>query len=406
MKTRKLTVLTKEKGRRPEMRRTNKMLLLICVATVLAAPMYGALVTPEKATGTSTSETGALYAIDDSGLSTPISETSTHDNGTTGTQWLNETLETPNQYIAFDLGANYDLTEAVLWNHNDTRENFVGRSTQDFNIYTASGMTDDWVQVGSTNTFTTKAEVGGGEIASESFTLTASNVRRVKIETVSSFGPDYLDRDKAGLAEAKFKGGLSATQVTAPSIITPASMTTTSGANNEEGNVADVVNATGLAYDTAHTYLRDAPHSTSGFYTRTNDEGASFTFDLGEDPVAIGGMLVWNYNRVDFTDRGTKNLNVYVSTTGPNGTFTQITPELLTLDEASGYNSLEAQYIDLPDTLANAVRFQDLVGFSDRVGLSEVRFVTGIPEPASAVLLALAGLVMLRRRKVGQTRRG
>ena len=142
----------------------------------------------------------------------------------------------------------------------------------------------------------------------------------------------------------------------------------------------------------------------------TQDFDPTFTVDLGA-LYGLSGMRVFNYNEGNgFAAgrfRGVNQTNVLISQDGVN--YTSITPVTpLTIPIASGTPSETGTYFDLP-TLAGGpvsarfVQFDILSnhgGDNAFYGLSELQF-DAVPEPASAGLLAFAGLGLIARRRRG-----
>lgn len=132
------------------------------------------------------------------------------------------------------------------------------------------------------------------------------------------------------------------------------------------------------------------------------------TFDLGR-VVNLDKVAIWQFAEgldtynLDFSDRGAKEIMLSVaSVLNPESEdFTEI--GTITLDQYAQGEELSAQIFDLVG--ANEIRyvkfdFHSNWGDPDYIGLSEVRFLTGvpIPEPTSALVLAgLAAPVLMRR---------
>ena len=125
----------------------NKMLMLIGAAAffVVADAMADFLVAPVNATAQSFYQSGddersPMHAIDGSGMSpVPVTAASAASTSTAGCVWLSE--NSPETWIAFDLGEEKTVTGLRLWNYN---EFYGGRS------YAARGIRTARIYVGDT----------------------------------------------------------------------------------------------------------------------------------------------------------------------------------------------------------------------------------------------------------------
>lgn len=149
----------------------------------------------------------------------------------------------------------------------------------------------------------------------------------------------------------------------------------------------------------------------NGTFTTPNDPIGAFPnsyieFNLGDNYV-LESFTVWNYNEATsqlFT-RGANLVNISVASE-VGGTFTSLGN--FNFNIAPGANNVDfGQSIDLSSFAAaedvRLVRFDILSnhgGDNNFVGLSEVRFFgTVVPEPSSATLIGLSGLMLLLRRR-------
>ena len=103
------------------------VMVLAAVALVAAAgPASAALITPTAATS-STAGTDlytVAHLIDNSGLTGPPYDQTTHAGSGSGNSWVTKNYN-PDYYgagpapvLTLDLGGTYDLTRAVLWNYS------------------------------------------------------------------------------------------------------------------------------------------------------------------------------------------------------------------------------------------------------------------------------------------------
>jgi hypothetical protein len=96
-------------------------------------------------------------------------------------------------------------------------------------------------------------------------------------------------------------------------------------------------------------------------------------FDFGK-PQTLIAISFWNYNEVWHTDRGVRKMDISIWT---QQTGWRKIHEDLELDQAEGGDGYdEPTVVKLDPTMAQKVRFDDLVSFGDTeyVGLSEVQF--------------------------------
>lgn len=201
-----------------------------------------------------------------------------------------------------------------------------------------------------------------------------------------------------------------AVQAGAATIVVPigvtASSTATAGAEFSPSYMADglrlsdtSVNATGNLVPVTWPTFATGGVSVDGSLQhqwRTNlPLPATMTFDLGAT-YTLTDTFVWNYAEiyqgVYYNNRGIQGLTVSFSTTGPAGTFTDAQP--FTLAAATQTLQIAGQLLtfDVPVT-ANAVKFTMTSNLGGNFsGLSKVRFVSDIPEPASLGLMAISGV--------------
>jgi hypothetical protein len=149
----------------------------------------------------------------------------------------------------------------------------------------------------------------------------------------------------------------------------------------------------------ANTY---APSQTNG----PTDTAPFITFDLGA-AYSLTSLNIWNYNGIDsvynYSGRSIKNVDVSISLDGSQfsnaGTYN--------LDPALGASLYSGQMVPF-DFDARYVRFDIRTNHAGDlaygVGLSEVQFVTAVPNPPTIILLgtALVSLIGFRRKKIGR----
>jgi len=138
----------------------------------------------------------------------PLDSTDMHDGdaGTGGpgggsqwqSRWWPMQYYDPNlQYVIYDLGAEYDLAKAYLWQSGQNDHNNV--AVRDFNLLVAHALGGPWTQIGATRTLA-QDPTPGDPIPSQGFDMVAT-ARFVQIDVVSSWHNDGW----VGLAEVGFE---------------------------------------------------------------------------------------------------------------------------------------------------------------------------------------------------------
>lgn len=183
---------------------------------------------------------------------------------------------------------------------------------------------------------------------------------------------------------------------------------------------ANAINGTGLpdglpALSGAHSTSFD--HQWWSFpFDDTNP--AQITIDLNDNYV-LSTVQVWNYNEGGVTVRGSRNIEIYVSQDGnplnlvklfsngtglhDNGTGDFLFPEAPGEGTYTGFE-LDMSGVTNATLLANVrlVQFMPIDSYDNSagVGLAEVQFGgVLVPEPSSALMAALAGFALARRRR-------
>ena len=116
------------------------------------------------------------------------------------------------EWVEFDLQANYDLSEAIIWQYNGL--NGFGlpepdRELDEVEISVSSDLVSPVVSIGTINMAAAQdPNVGGFNEPAQVFPLGAgaSNVRRVRLTINSVQGG--VDDGTAGLSEVRFRGTL------------------------------------------------------------------------------------------------------------------------------------------------------------------------------------------------------
>jgi hypothetical protein len=166
-----------------------------------------------------------------------------------------------------------------------------------------------------------------------------------------------------------------------------------------------------LAGTADQTHARFPPNTTMWLSTGSGfggvDPNPTFTVDLGA-VYDVTGVRVFNYNEFnepngpDLTGRGVQLANVLVGETAPT---TPLGP--ITLAKAPGQSNYTGEFFDLVALTGGPVRtrFFELDiqsnwgGDNSFYGLSELQFDgTLVPEPGALCLVAVGGVLALRRR--------
>jgi len=315
--------------------------------------------------------------IDNSGLSgLPYNESSTHSSAAQADIYWSSDNVAPPHSVYLDLGANYDLSDAFIWNWNYTGLETWAVSNANFYV-NSSVAGGTWIQVGGTQT------LSQGGTTAQTVGLSASGVRRVWIEALNAYG----SAAEIGLSEVKFNGALSASQDTR-TIVTPTAAT---ASGSQSGGTPDkTIDGSGLVgTDIADArvvpsdaWVSQAPTRVGGTIT-----DVWITFDLGS-VTNIAGALIWNYDYPNYWDYGVSNLDLYASVTGTNGVFTKVNSSPLTVDIGTPVGN--ATYLDLGSFSADAIKCQILSTHraDGATGLAEVRFLTTpLAGPAGIVVL-------------------
>lgn len=189
------------------------------------------------------------------------------------------------------------------------------------------------------------------------------------------------------------------------------------------------VDSSGLTANGTATQLDD-PHGTGTgdgtMYLSDADRTPVITFDLGQN-YNLTAFHLWNYNEQPYDSggttiiaarRGIETVDMYVSSTATGEDFIRVEDDRSDFVQAPGAAGYVGEDYSLdPALYANVrrVRFDVVSNFAgnpgdvnydsradyDYTGIAEIRFVgTAVPEPATAGLLAVAGMSLgLRRRR-------
>jgi hypothetical protein len=175
------------------------ILILLGAASLIlrteAAVLIGA--TASTTMGNASVFYSPTYLTDRSGLSTPISLTSTHGNSYQYTMWCSGGSQKTGS-VLFDFGQVYALDAMSIWNYNWSV--LLGRGVRHFSLESSLNGVDYSVLLGSTE----MTEGTGSSALSPSAGLTFSGdpARYVRLNIIDNWGdPDYC-----GLSEVLFSG--------------------------------------------------------------------------------------------------------------------------------------------------------------------------------------------------------
>lgn len=129
-----------------------------------------------------------VHLIDNSGLSGGL-----HDTNYTN-QWLADTDDVQ-PWLVFDLGTQYDLTSAIIWQYSYSGSE--NRGVNGLNIYLSTDGANFTLA-----TSTNLAIASGGDLPAQIVTFTEAPARYVRFEVASNHGSATY----TGLAEVKFGG--------------------------------------------------------------------------------------------------------------------------------------------------------------------------------------------------------
>ncbi len=339
--------------------------------------------------------------IDGSGLDAA----GAHNTGTDGYVW-NSNFQVP-AWISFDLGAAVPLTGFHLWNYNEVGPNFPNRGIKSTDVQVSL----DGVNYTSLGALSFTRAPGAAGYLGEDYSLGGPVLARyVKFDNAVNFGG--ASSDLVGLSEIRFATPSAITGVTAVG----SSQYINGTDRRVASNLVDGSGMSGFALERAGNLINTTNRTmwlaaAGDSRSPTNIVGQTVTFDLGGD-YELAATRIWNYNEGSggYTSRGVKLLDIAVSMDGLD--FTTLAGPSgghFALNKATGAaDYVLSDMLDLDNSWARFVRFTVVDYFgtnpsSDYVGLSEVRFYSAVPEPATLsaaamALAALAGYVRRRRR--------
>ena len=199
------------------MKLATKTLLACTAAAAFDGSAHAALIQPTDATATSqfSSKRTATLMIDgsdfnegaltvgtgaDNNLWTSAFESTSFNDATTGNDIGESVLSTP-VTLTFDLGANFNLTKARVWNWNASNNQSAG--VKEIKILTASTVGGATTSLGK---FTLTPGTGVNTFGGDALDISASNVREVKFLVTKGFGFGS-GTTLVAINEVRFEGG-------------------------------------------------------------------------------------------------------------------------------------------------------------------------------------------------------
>jgi autotransporter-associated beta strand protein len=223
---------------------------------------------------------GPQFTIDDSGM-TGSDRFATHSNQNTPKLfWHSNGTAVPDQWLEFDLGAAYHVTNAVIWQIGQS--NKTSRGIQEFDIQVAG--TNHLFSTYSAGNILDRASSLAQEYA-QVFSLVTQDVRYVRFEIDSNYGDTYV-----GLSEVRFE------------VIQPPSrdLTWNGSAGNAEWNTL------------AQNWLTNSAATAFGMRDSVLfDDSAEATTATISGNLAVGDLVVDNTgtNRIDLGTTFGKRIN-------------------------------------------------------------------------------------------------
>jgi len=310
------------------------------------------------------------WMIDGSGL-TGTGRDATHMNANSANLfWHSNTgIVVSNQWVEFDLGQTYDITNALIWQL--AQSGFITRGVKAFTISVATP-DHNFITLSANNVLNIATGLANEPV--QSVPLMATNVRYVRFSIESNWGASGI----VGLSEVRFE-----VAPPAPStdlVLAPAGATASSyyTAGYAPQWMIDGSGLTGTGRQAVHTNLNAENlfwHSYTGIVVSTQ----WVEFDLGA-PYDVANALVWQLAQSNMTARGVKAFSVKVA--GIDHLFSTDSISNV-LGIASAQPVTPVQVVSLAAKNIRYIRFDihSNWGATEGIaGLSEVRFEVAPPE--------------------------
>lgn len=203
----------------------------------------------------------------------------------------------------------------------------------------------------------------------------------------------------------------------AATIITPtgAISTTTVGGSR---TIDAAIDGTGLSGGGLSGDILTETHASAGGSTgyylsdayspAANVANEVLTFDLGNGAAFdVNAIHLWAYNRIDEEGRGIITFDIAFSTDGGSNFSAPVLASSLGMSDfslgvsdSSATSAVQSRAITTQFGVTDIQISNITNGGSDRIGLAEIRFgAAPVPEPTTAMLSGLAGLMLLLRRR-------
>jgi len=341
-------------------------------ADATLAPVGVSASTTYTAGGTTTGYAAQL-AINGSGL-TGTGRAATHSNANMQQLFWHSDLNvtTSDQWIEFDLGLPYDLTNLLLW--QGAHAGFTKYGIREFSIDIAG--VDHVFTTYSTGNMLNCASTELEQLA-RVIPLAAGGIRYVRLDIQSNCGaPDGA----VALSEVRFEAAPLVPEANALLRSPVAVEVSSTHYENDKQHLIDGSCMSGTGLDATHT-------NGLGFATMwlsSNAVGVAnewIEFDLGGELELIAAA-VWQYNQtttsagnpLDYTDRGVRSMTISIA--GSDKSYTEY--GTVSLDRAQRYDTEPAQLLNLRARGVRYVKFavnSNWGASGNRVGLSEVQFL-------------------------------
>lgn len=322
------------------------------------------------------------WLTDGSGL-TGVGRQATHSNANGWDLfWHSDGNGVAGQWVEFDLGAAYDVTNALVWQL--AQQGFLARGVAYFTLSVAGP--DHVYSTYSQNNLLAQA-TGAPEEPVQVFPLAASNIRYIKLEIQSNYGDQYV-----GLSEVRFEVAVPELSADEVVTLTPSRASASTAypylGYYEAPFMIDGSGLTGTGRRATHSNADGAGlfwNSDIGIVT--SEQWAEF--DLGA-VYDVKSALIWQLAVKNATKTGVKAFAIKIA--GPDHAFSTYSTDN-TLNQGSDQPEQFPRVLPLLATCVRYVRFeiQSNWGRTDHsVGLSEVRFEVAPPETNAFIRIPFA----------------